>query len=107
MHLGEVTLYDDINKRVKRVARKLNKQPALVILQWQLQHGMGVIPRATQRVNLLNNLEGLAGWELSKVDMDLLNQSDLAGEEDPKTNSKGSDMDDEPSAGLIPEEPEL
>ena len=68
---------------------------------------MGVIPRATQRVNLLNNLEGLAGWELSKVDMDLLNQSDLAGEEDPKTNSKGSDMDDEPSAGLIPEEPEL
>ena len=65
-----------------------------MILRWQLQQGIGVIPRATRTVNLANNL-ALAtenSFRLLEEEMEALNRD------------KGS-FEDQWRAELIAEEP--
>ena len=42
-----------------------------VVLRWQVQRGVGVIPKSVIMTELLDNL-GVWGWELSKEDMELV-----------------------------------
>merc|ERR1712215_384602 len=55
------------------IATRLGHSPAQVVLRWQLQRGVGVIPKSVILTELEDNL-GVWGWELSKSDMELINQ---------------------------------
>ncbi|BDA44611.1 Aldo-keto reductase family 4 member C10 [Coccomyxa sp. Obi] len=52
---------------VKKVADKLGKAPAQVLVRWGIQHGTSVIPKASSESHLRSNLDVL-NWELSKDD---------------------------------------
>lgn len=57
---------------VKRIADKMDKSPAQILIRWAIQHGTSVIPKATSETHIKGNLDVL-NWELSKEDYDTLN----------------------------------
>jgi len=79
MSSGDRNIHDTLHKRVVAIAERFGKQPAHVVLKWQLSQGIGVIPRATQQKNLKSNLNELWGWDLTQEDIESLN----LGKEEP------------------------
>jgi len=57
---------------INNIATKLGKSPAQVVLRWQIQRGVGVIPKSVFPNELSDNL-GVWGWELDNDDMDAVN----------------------------------
>ncbi|KAI7845228.1 hypothetical protein COHA_001272 [Chlorella ohadii] len=50
---------------VVEVAEAAAKSPAQVLLRWNVQRGVPVIPKAGSEPHLRSNIEGLFGWELT------------------------------------------
>jgi len=57
---------------LKEIATRLGKSPAQVVLRWQIQRGVGIIPKSVINAELEDNL-GIFGWELNSADMELVN----------------------------------
>ena len=50
---------------VLRVASEVNKSPAQVLLRWNVQRGVAVIPKAGSEPHVKENIDGLFEWRLS------------------------------------------
>jgi len=57
---------------LKEIATRLEKSPAQVVLRWQMQRGVGIIPKSVFNEELKDNL-GIFGWELSMEDIEKVN----------------------------------
>ncbi|KAL4530235.1 hypothetical protein Ndes2526B_g02402 [Nannochloris sp. 'desiccata'] len=61
---------------VVRVASEVGKAPAQVLLRWNVQRGVAVIPKAGSEPHMKENIAGLCEWRLSwdqKAALDALN----------------------------------
>jgi diketogulonate reductase-like aldo/keto reductase len=59
------------DETIKKVADKLGKHPAAVMIAWGIKHGTSVIPKATGEDHIRANLEA-ASLELSQEDYDTI-----------------------------------
>ncbi|XP_017772858.1 PREDICTED: glyoxal reductase-like [Nicrophorus vespilloides] len=57
---------------VTSIAKRLNKQPAQVLLRWALQQNIGIIPKARSRDHIFANID--LNFDISSDDMNSLNQ---------------------------------
>lgn len=53
---------------VQRVASRVGRTPAQVVLRWLLQRGLVVIPKSDREVRIVENM-GCFGWELGEEDV--------------------------------------
>jgi diketogulonate reductase-like aldo/keto reductase len=53
---------------VAEIASRHGRTPAQVIVRWHLQHGVGVIPKSSQRERIRSNAD-VGGFELAEADM--------------------------------------
>lgn len=60
---------------IGKIAEKVNKTPAQVVLRWCLQLGIVVIPKSDREVRIVENKE-LFGWELDADDMSKIAELD-------------------------------
>lgn len=60
-----------VDPTLKEIADRVDHSPAQVVLRWQIQRGVGVIPKSVIETELEDNL-GIWGWELSKADLELV-----------------------------------
>jgi diketogulonate reductase-like aldo/keto reductase len=60
---------------VQKLAEKHQKTPAQIVLRWDLQHGVVTIPKSVHASRIAENAQ-LFDFELSEVDMDLLDALD-------------------------------
>uniref|UniRef100_A0A8D0GI83 NADP-dependent oxidoreductase domain-containing protein n=1 Tax=Sphenodon punctatus TaxID=8508 RepID=A0A8D0GI83_SPHPU len=60
---------------VGRVAERLSRSPAQVLLRWAVQQGVGVIPKSANPARVVENAQ-LWGWELGPEDMEELGAMD-------------------------------
>ena len=56
---------------VVRVAKKLKKTPAQILIKWALQRGTSVIPKSTNPDRIKENIQ-VFGWEIPEEDFDAL-----------------------------------
>lgn len=59
--------------RVERIAEKLNKSPAQVLLRWGIQRGASVIPKSTDPERIKENIK-VFGWEIPEEDFEELSR---------------------------------
>ncbi len=57
---------------VRELARKYEKSPAQIVLRWGIQVGAIVIPKASSRKHLKENIR-VFGWELDRGDVEKIN----------------------------------
>jgi diketogulonate reductase-like aldo/keto reductase len=50
---------------VQQVAAETGRSPAAVLLKWNVQRGVAVIPKAGSEPHLRENIEGLFSWRLT------------------------------------------
>ncbi|KAG8533906.1 uncharacterized protein KY384_001647 [Bacidia gigantensis] len=55
---------------IKKIAEKVGKSPAQVLLRWATQRGVAVIPKSNNEGRLKGNLDVAGGWELEKGDVE-------------------------------------
>ena len=65
---------DDL-RDIRDVAEKYEKTPAQVVLRWDLQHGVGTIPKSVRRERLVENA-AVFDFELSPQDMTAIDSLD-------------------------------
>lgn len=70
-----------------RIAEKVGKTPAQVVLRWGLQKGVVIIPKSDKEKRIIEN-KGIFDWELSAEDMEAIDgldegQKGNVGEWDP------------------------
>jgi len=73
VNLGLVKAIGLSNFNSKQVLRILKRSPAQVVLRWQIQRGVGVIPKSVFPNELTDNL-GVWGWTLTREGMEVINQ---------------------------------
>ena len=66
------------DRGVKRMAQRLGRTPAQVLLRWCLQHGVPVIPKSTHRERIQENAR-IFDFDLSDQDMAELDAKDQTG----------------------------
>jgi len=64
------------NETLAAIGRKYNKSIAQVVLRWHFQRGIVAIPRSSQRVHMIENLN-IFDFELPKSDMQIIAKLDL------------------------------
>jgi 2,5-diketo-D-gluconate reductase A len=64
------------NETLTAIGKKYNKSTAQVSLRWHFQRDIVAIPRSSQKVHILENLD-IFDFELSKADMELIADLDL------------------------------
>jgi len=69
-------LLDD--SKLVTLAKKIGKSPAQVVLRWNVQRGLIVIPKTVSKGRLIENMS-IFDFELSKADMDLVDSFDCNG----------------------------
>lgn len=62
--------------RVLKIAKDINKTPAQVLLKWNMQRGVAVIPKASSEEHLRSNIEGMLDWKLSNEHKAALDEMD-------------------------------
>jgi len=62
---GEKLPHILVDPTLLRIAKEQNQSTALVCLKWQLQRGVGVIPKSIIREELVSNLQ-VEGWQLTE-----------------------------------------
>jgi len=50
---------------IAAVAKETGRTPAQVVLRWNVQRGVGVIPKTSSDIRLKENLEDLFSWRLT------------------------------------------
>jgi len=73
MSENEIQAHDAMYEHVSAIASRVKQSPALVLLRWQVQQGIAVIPRSSTNKNQLENLKSLFSFNLTQEDMDILN----------------------------------
>jgi len=61
---------------LREIGTRLGHSPAQVVLRWQIQRGVGVIPKSVIHTELTDNT-GVWGWELSEDDMKLVSSLNI------------------------------
>lgn len=56
---------------VVKVAKKLKKSPAQILIRWGIQRGTSVIPKSSNSERIKENIH-VFGWELPDEDFDAL-----------------------------------
>jgi D-xylose reductase len=56
---------------INDIAKRLGKSPAQVILRWNLQRGVAVIPKCSKKERILENMS-LFDFELTDADMEAI-----------------------------------
>jgi diketogulonate reductase-like aldo/keto reductase len=69
-HLGD--------RRVARIAERVGRTPAQVLIRWALQRGLIVLPKSTHRQRIEQNAQ-VFDFELSDDDIDALDELDRTG----------------------------
>jgi len=69
-------LLDD--PKLVQLGKKLGKTPAQIILRWQIQRGLVVIPKSVHKNRLLENIS-IFDFQLGQQDMDYINALDCNG----------------------------
>ena len=59
--LGELLSHPEVAK----IAKETGKSPAQVLLRWNIQRGVAVIPKASSEEHLRDNIEGIFEWTLT------------------------------------------
>jgi diketogulonate reductase-like aldo/keto reductase len=62
---------------VTAVAKEVDRSPAQVLLRWNVQRGVAVLPKASSQSHMLDNIQGLWEWQLTyeqKARLDALDQ---------------------------------
>jgi diketogulonate reductase-like aldo/keto reductase len=83
---------------VTAIAAELDRTPAQVLLRWNLQRGVVVIPKSTNKKRIEENA-GVYGFVLTQGQMDRINDHDLWGRHvrflpgNPTYLSPGEDLD--------------
>lgn len=52
---GTASLRQD--ETVGKIARKLNKSPAQILLRWSFQQNIGILPKASSRAHIVENID--------------------------------------------------
>eukprot|EP00658_Telonema_sp_P-2_P070059 TRINITY_DN59689_c0_g1_i1.p1 TRINITY_DN59689_c0_g1~~TRINITY_DN59689_c0_g1_i1.p1 ORF type:complete len:291 (-),score=59.33 TRINITY_DN59689_c0_g1_i1:31-903(-) len=74
MSQDEIRVHDQAQALTREITDKRGVSFAALVLRWQIQLGMFVIPRATQDKNMVANLQVLEpGFNLTEQEMDALN----------------------------------
>ncbi|KAK9126769.1 hypothetical protein Scep_015615 [Stephania cephalantha] len=60
------------DERVQRIAKKLNRTPAQVLMNWALQRGTSAIPKSTNEERIKQNIQ-VFGWDLPQEHFLILN----------------------------------
>ena len=63
--LGHSTLALLEHPEVVKVAHQVNKTPAQVLLKWNVQRGVAVLPKANSEAHCRENIDGLFDWRLT------------------------------------------
>jgi diketogulonate reductase-like aldo/keto reductase len=66
------------NRQVARIAERLGRTPAQVLIRWSLQRDLVVLPKSTHRERIEQNAQ-VFDFELSDEDMAALDGLDRAG----------------------------
>jgi diketogulonate reductase-like aldo/keto reductase len=66
------------NREVRKIAERLGRTPAQVLLRWSLQRGTVVIPKSTHRERIAENA-AIFAFELSEDDTAALDALDRTG----------------------------
>lgn len=61
------------NDTIKSLAAKYRKTPAQIIIRWDIQRGVIVMPKSTHRDRILSNMQ-VSDWELSVEDMRMISE---------------------------------
>lgn len=56
------------NPIVAKVAAKVNKTPAQVLLKWSIQRGVPALVKSEKPERVVENFVGMFGWKLSYAD---------------------------------------
>ncbi|PSC71722.1 Alcohol dehydrogenase [NADP(+)] [Micractinium conductrix] len=75
--LGHTGPDSDVMAAAAEVAAEVGKTPAQVLLKWNVQRGVAVIPKASSEPHLRENFEGLFNWRLTwdqKAKLDALDR---------------------------------
>ncbi|XP_048003544.1 aldo-keto reductase family 1 member B1-like isoform X2 [Leguminivora glycinivorella] len=83
---GEPLLMED--PKLKAVADRLGKTPAQVLIRYQIDRGVIVIPKSVTKSRIASNFD-VFDFKLSKEDVDLINSFDVNGRFVPMTASLG------------------
>lgn len=59
--------------KVLRISKKYNKSPAQILIRWNLQHDLVVIPKSSHEDRILEN-SNVYDFRISQEDMDILNK---------------------------------
>lgn len=62
------------DKVLKQIADNYNKTPAQILIRWQLQHKIVVIPKSSKKERIQENAD-VFDFEISKEDMDVLDSN--------------------------------
>lgn len=57
------------NEALLTIAKKHNKSPQLVLLQWGLSKGFSVLPKSVTESRIISNFQELDGWSLTDEDI--------------------------------------
>lgn len=60
------------HSKVLRISKKYNKSPAQILIRWNLQHDLVVIPKSSHEDRILEN-SNVYDFQISQEDMDTLN----------------------------------
>lgn len=63
------------DETIARIAEKVGKTPAQVVLRWCLQMGVSIIPKTDREARLKENM-GIFGWELDAEDLAAIEKLD-------------------------------
>lgn len=63
------------DKTIVSLAQKYGKSPAQVVLRWEIQKGLVVIPKSDKEARIVEN-QGNFGWELSNEEISTIDSLD-------------------------------
>merc|ERR1711904_671637 len=93
MDAEERESHDSVHQHVSALAKRMKRSPAHVVLRWQLQQGLGVMPRASSLRNLESN-KNVFDFDLTAEDIALLNVRSKSGEQESGEHETDTEADD-------------
>lgn len=64
--------------RIVEISKKYQKSPAQVLIKYQIQRGVAVIPKSVTKSRIISNFD-VFGFEMSATDMEAIDSIDCNG----------------------------